>query len=67
MFDAPADGLCSLRDGPELGGEPVRRHHRVGVRARYETFGTAYLEEPGAGSIHSDPAGWSRPLAGTVE
>src|SRR5918998_5642169 len=66
-FDKPADGPCSLRDGPELGGEPVGRHHRVGVSARYETLGAAHLEETGASSIHSDPSGGTRPFAWTVE
>jgi hypothetical protein len=66
-FDAPADGPCSLRDGPELGGEPVGRHHRVGIRARYEALGAAHLEKTVACSIHPDPAGGARSLARTIQ
>src|SRR5215203_940493 len=66
-LDAPADGPCSLRYGPELGGEPVRCHHGVGIRARYEALGAAYLEKAGACGIHPDPAGGARSLAGTIE
>src|ERR671913_1965297 len=66
QLDAPPDGPCSIRDGPELGGEPVRRHHRVGIRARYEALGAAHLEKAGACSIHPDPAGGARSLARTI-
>ena len=66
-FDAPSDGPCSLRDGPELGGEPVGRHYRVGIRACYEAVGTAHLEKAGACSIHPDPAGWPGSLARTIQ
>lgn len=66
-LDATPDGPCSLRYGPELGGEPVRRHHRVGIRARYEALGAAHLEKAGACSIHPDPAGGARSLARTIE
>ena len=65
-LDASADGPCPLRDGPELGGEPVWRHHRIGIRASNEAFAAAYLEKSGAGSIHPDPAGWPRSLARTI-
>ena len=66
-FDAPADGPCSLRDRPELGGEPVRRHQRVGIRARYETLGPAHPEKAGACSIHPDPTGGPGSLARTIQ
>ena len=54
-LDAPADGPCPLRDGPELGGEPVGRHHRVGIRARSDALRAAHLEKSGACSIHPHP------------
>jgi hypothetical protein len=66
-LDAPADSPCPLRDGPELGGEPVRRHHRVGIRARYYALGAAHLEKAGACSIHPHPTGGARSLARTIQ
>jgi len=66
-LDAPADGPCPLREGPELGCELVRRHHRVGIRARYDALGTARLEKAGACSIHPHPAGGARSLARTLQ
>ena len=65
-FDAPADGPRSLRNRPELGGEPVRRHQRVGVHARYGTLRAAHLEKAGALSIHPDLASGARSFARTV-
>ena len=67
QLDAPPDGPCSLRCGPQLGGESVVCHHRVGVGARYEPFGATNLEEPDAGSIHPYAAGGARSLARTFE
>jgi hypothetical protein len=50
-----------------LGGEPVRRHHRVGIRARYDGLGAAHLEKAGACSIHPHPTGGARSLARTIQ
>ena len=66
-LDAPADGPCSLRGGPELGGEPVRRHHRVGISACYKALGAAHLEKAGAGGIHPHFAGGPGSLARTIQ
>ena len=66
-IDAAADGPRSPRQCSELGGEPIRCHHGVGVGACYEAVGAAYPQKAGARGIHPDPARRTGTFAGTFE
>lgn len=66
-IDAAADGPRPPRQRPELGGEPIRCHHRVGVGACDEALRSAHAQKAGARGIHPDPACRTGTFARTIE